>query len=66
MAVKAVARADIPENQEGRCSIPETLRDVGTACLLTDGMEAVLPEHTLNLFVRITAGEPDLQPVRFT
>src|SRR5687768_47834 len=63
-AIRAVARADVPQNHEGRGAVLPALTYIGAARLFTDRVEVELAHHVLEPQVVGSTWRPHLQPRR--
>jgi hypothetical protein len=61
-AKPAIAGTDIAEDQERRGELLPTLADIGTVSLLTNGVESLVLDESLQLEVVGASWRFDLQP----
>ena len=60
--VVAAAGADVTQNHEGGTAAVPTLADIGTAGLLTNGVEVAVAQQIAYLEIVRAAGHPHFQP----
>src|SRR3972149_3909054 len=65
VAERTAARAEVPQNHEGRGALAEALGDVRAGRFLADRVQFLLPEDPLDgVELRAGAGRTDANPIR--